>query len=1241
MGISNIQNYNFMMINKNLRLTFLSTIFVFFYTAIAVSEPIRGDEPKSNKFQSPSYSAVGSRLYKNHQLKRKNSDNLYMVVLQDEPLATYKSDKTSASIQKTSKITRRKINIHSAENKRYLSQLAQNRRSAISQLSKKLKRKLSVQNQYQYTINGFTTELSAAEIEQLKHEKNVKKVLKISPRYLSTATSTQFINAPIVWNGGDSNIENKGEGIIIGIIDSGISPMHPSFAEVADDGYRHTNPLGANNYLGDCANSLYANYCNDKLIGIWSDPIITDDYTPEGDDPIGIDHDGHGTHVAAIAAGNTLTNPPIYNVEGDKGEYTFSSISGVAPRANIIAYQVCAADIGCWPDLTALAVEHAIENDVDVLNYSVGGDAQDPWASVDSLAFLSARNFGIHVSVSAGNDGPNASTIASPGNSPWLTSVAAVTHDRDFSSKTISFSGGNSNLNSITGFAITNGISAPIVYAGDFGDKDCLSPFPSNTFNGSIVVCERNTIARVAKGNNVLAGGAAGLVLINEPNATGHESNLFSDYHVLPAIHVNSSQGQDIVNWLSSGNNHRATISAVEIEKNMELGDILADFSARGPDPDFTRWLVPHLSAPGVDVYSAFSDYQPHYDNNKKTEADFTFLNGTSMSSPHVAGALALIKKVHQNWTPAQAQSALMLTAQSTVKKDDNGELTNANFFEAGTGSIRVDKAINTGFVLAVEHDDYQAADPEFGGDPSALNIPALVNENCPISCTWTRTITATQNTSWQASYQNITDGLTVSVNPEQFNLATGQALTLTFTASINDDFDASTLGQARIVFTPDTSEISTATMPLIAQFSVGNVADEISIVAHTDSGTAKITGISTVGTNDLQVEVFSLSELHRQEVEISRDDFDSQNWPDNVINNTSFTYVNQLTVPEGAKLLTVEITETTSPDLDLYVGIDINNNGLLDSRDEITDIACKSATETSIESCQIESPEQGNYIIAIYNYGNRESPSGAVDDASFQWALIEENDEQLSIEFEPVAMANQDIELTLNWHSEQLIEDQQYVTAIEVGTAAATPSNIGIIPMSFYRSSGVVITSIDKTQINAGENITISTEIKANNTTLDRVLHLALSLPQGVKLVSDNRQAEQSGQNISWEITQPNNSNAITITTILSTDENIALQNADITLTYQWLNNTESYLVGKLTAIKLTPEPLPSPEPEQPLQNNGGSSGGVGLPFWFIATMLLSRIYIRKYPPFGFKSLVKTYVTLLMKNKSNFNKLN
>src|SRR5690606_17881673 len=183
-----------------------------------------------------------------------------------------------------------------------------------------------------------------------------------------------------------------------------------------------------------------------KLIGIVSFPKITGTFG-DAAPPYGLDYDGHGTHVASTAAGNVLHDVPAYGPTGVQGEYTFPEISGVAPHANIVSYQICHQGDrgwGCDTMLTVAAVEHAIENGIDVINYSIGGWTEDPWFSIDGMAFLSARAAGIHVAVSAGNAGPEWRTVSSPATAPWVTSVAAYTHDRSFSDITFgNFAGGN------------------------------------------------------------------------------------------------------------------------------------------------------------------------------------------------------------------------------------------------------------------------------------------------------------------------------------------------------------------------------------------------------------------------------------------------------------------------------------------------------------------------------------------------------------------------------------------------------------------------------------------------------------------------------------------------------------------------------------------------------------------------------------------------------------------------------
>lgn len=1118
-------------------------------------------------------------------------DDLYMVILQDEPLAMYKggiSQLTATNIasnNKNSLPNSRKLNVHSTTSKRYLSHLTQKRHLAINHFSTQLKKNIVAKNIYQYALNGFTAHLSADDVVKLKQQPDVKHIMKVTLRRLMTDSGPEFVNAPNVWNGTGTVQASLGEGVIVAVMDSGISPEHPSFAAIGGDGYTHINPLGNGNYLGECAKPEFAHYCNNKLIGIWSHPDITDEYTPLGEDPIGIDHDGHGTHVASTAVGNKVNNAPIYNVVGDVADIRFNQISGVAPHANLVSYQVCAADFGCWPDLTALAVDHAIANGIDVINYSVGGDAESPWNSIDALAFLSAREAGIHVATSAGNEGDDASTISSPANAPWVTSVAAVTHDREYSNKNISFSGGASSLSSMVGGGVTTNINAEIVYAGDFGDENCLTPFANNTFSGQIVVCIRNDIPRVEKGRNVLAGGAGGMILINDP-ADPTTDNVLADFHVLPAIHLNNEQGQALVNWLATGINHRANITAGSIIKNDETGDILAGFSSRGPDSLYQKWLVPSISAPGVNVYAANSSFQPHYDDNKKFETDYRFLDGTSMSSPHVAGALALINAIHPQWSPAEAQSALMLTADSGIRKTENGSLINADFFDAGAGSLRVDQAINSGLVMDVSIAQYQAADPELNGEPSELNLPAAVSDECTMTCSWQKTFTATTSSSWQASYQPISTGLTLNVSPESFLLSAGQSITLTITATIGEGY-TDEYGTGQILLTPSNNNFSVTTLPVVGKFAAGEFDNNILITAHSDQGSEQITGITTIGTNDLSVNVYALAELQSDSVSLPRDDLDNGNWPLYVYDDSQFFHAQAVTVPPEARYFSVKINQTSSPDLDIYVGRDNNNNGIPDTASEIVNAACQAVSTSAIEECVIVDPEAGQYFIAIYNYGNHNVPTSAIDTIEFEWAIVGENNNQLSASYNSNALANQDIDLTLSWLP-PLVKDQTYLTVLDVGTNTSEPTNVGIIPIKLYRSERFITASIDSTSITAGENFTLSLLVEANRGDSDKLTDITVTLPAGVSVVNDSHTGSVANNQITWQIAQLANSASVQIIAEFSTASTAASSSNNINISYQSNNESINHTISLLTIVNNTPTSNTN------TNGNSGGSGGV-----------------------------------------------
>ena len=304
---------------------------------------------------------------------------------------------------------------------------------------------------YRYTeaVNGIAVQLTRAQAQKVSRIDGVAAVQVDFERELTTDKGPEWIGAPTVWDG--TNVPeaftgNKGEGVIVGILDSGLNPANPSFADTVSeedggDGHDHTNPLGTGNYLGMCdpddAQYMADWGCNDKLIGYYNfeNPAAGGD---PFDDPY--DDDGHGSHTGSTTAGNQV-DATAFAAEGTANEFSVTSqIKGVAPHANIIGYDVC--DGGCQGYSILASIDQAIDDGVDVINYSIGSSAaSNAWTDPDAVAFLNARAAGIHVATSAGNAGPGAATIGSPGDVPWMTSVGATTHDRKYVSSVVGIAG--------------------------------------------------------------------------------------------------------------------------------------------------------------------------------------------------------------------------------------------------------------------------------------------------------------------------------------------------------------------------------------------------------------------------------------------------------------------------------------------------------------------------------------------------------------------------------------------------------------------------------------------------------------------------------------------------------------------------------------------------------------------------------------------------------------------------------
>ena len=492
-----------------------------------------------------------------------------------------------------------------------------------------------------------------------------------------------------------------GEGIVVGIIDTGIDPWNPSFLAVGGDGYVHTNPLGAGTYIGVC-DPASADYdatfaCNDKLIGAWGYPSL-------GGDPR--DADGHGSHTGGTAAGNIVFDAVL---EAPTAVYT-ADISGVAPHANVIAYAAC-----CTGAALTASRDQALLDGVDVINYSIGSTAAtgDPWADAESIQWLALRDAGIFVATSNGNSGNEDATTGSPADIPWVTSVGASSHNRAFLA-TFTMTDTNGLTATVSGQAMAAGYGpAEVIFSTKYSDTEdarlCAPDyFTSGSFSNEIVICERGEYGRVAKGQSVLDGGAGGFVLAQPTEFSGGPGAVAPDTHELPAIHIDYYQYQILRQFLltDSVGTVMGELSGGSLDIDDAHGDIMATFSSRGPNGSDADLIVPSVTAPGRAIWAA-------YHQGDAGDGDYTFnaIQGTSMSSPHVAGAGALLSALNPSWTPAEMQSALMMTARDTVLNDDGTNI--ATPFAQGSGHIDVYVAAHSPLIMNVTKAAYEAASPD------------------------------------------------------------------------------------------------------------------------------------------------------------------------------------------------------------------------------------------------------------------------------------------------------------------------------------------------------------------------------------------------------------------------------------------------------------------------------------------------------------------------------------------------
>jgi subtilisin family serine protease len=659
---------------------------------------------------------------------------------------------------------------------------------------------------YTNALNGFSAIISHDEAEALAGTKGVRLVMPDELRQLETDSSGKYLG--LNKGGGAWKSGVTGEGVIVGVIDSGIWPEHPSFADdgtYADPGVvLDETDFAACDFGNTAHNPNDAPFtCNNKLIGarqmlptyralIGADP---DEFDSARDD------DGHGTHTASTAAGNAGVAAEMYGV-------SLGTVSGIAPRAHVIAYKGLGNLGGFTSDLAA-SIDQAVFDGVDVINYSVGGGAS--LTTADDIAFLFAADAGVFVATSAGNSGPGAGTIGGPASVPWITSVGASTQGRFFQG-TIHFHGNDTPFweyppdlkEDIIGASITPGTDGLVsIVDAEFAGGDLCIPgtLDAAAVAGKIVLCRRGAIGRAEKSYAVSLAGGAGMILYNNTD----DDNLFTDTHWVPSVHIDFTPGADLKAWIASTPGPEVMITTGE-KSTWESAPSMTIFSSRGSNTVAEDIIKPDVTAPGLQILAGNT---PFPDPGNVTGELFQAIAGTSMSSPHVAGLYALIKQVHPDWSAAAAKSAIMTTSDQHVH--DNDRVSDADPFDMGAGHIdpgkvnRKGSSFNPGLVYDAGFLDYLGflcdAEPEalspttcpaLAGlgvptDASDLNIASIGIAELAGSQTIVRTVTSVADTTvnWRPVV-HAPDGYDVTVSPKRITLAPGASASYTVTITNN-----------------------------------------------------------------------------------------------------------------------------------------------------------------------------------------------------------------------------------------------------------------------------------------------------------------------------------------------------------------------------------------------------------------------------------------------------------------------
>jgi subtilisin family serine protease len=748
----------------------------------------------------------------------KSKTKAYIVQMAGDPVAVYEGDIAGLPATRPGKGT--KLDPHSKPVKDYVEYLDGEHQKALQELGA-VREKLY---DYRYSFNGFAAVLTEAEAEALSRRGDVVAVWEDELLELHTDNSPDFIG---LTGGGEPWSKGyTGEDIVIGVIDTGIWPEHPSVADVKTPKKGNKGPLipygpppaswHGDEFPDNCqfGNDAFnpndaAFTCNDKLLAaryyragfavgeICGEPGMTDCGFTEF--LSARDNDGHGSHTATTAGGNNGVGASI-------GGEPLGHVSGMAPRARISVYKICwngsleeTVPRGCASSDAMAAIDQAVADGVDVLNYSIGGSATT-FNGADDIAFLFAADAGVHVATSNGNDGPGAQTVGTPSGVPWITAVGAAQDNQVFGlavdvTAPASVAGDKEALEGAGPVTLddTGPIFSDLVVAEPL---DGCAPLTNDAeMNGNVALIIRGTCGFLDKYLNAQDAGATAIIVYNDGTAPDRIDPIvmggLTAAVTIPGVMIGHFDGVD----LAGASGVQVSLDSANV---IPKENTIAGFSSRGPNGGAPDIIKPDVVAPGVDILAA----QTPIPNDGQTPNElFQIISGTSMASPHVAGIFALLKQAHPDWTPAMAKSALMTTARRNFHKTFGD--TPADPFDIGAGHIVPSHAFKPGLVYDAGLLDYvrflcgsETQPPIFSAatcaaigsiDSSDLNLPSIAIAELVGTQTVTRRVTnvGKDKKRYRAKI-DAPPGIDVSVSPSTLHIKAGESASyqVTFTAA-------------------------------------------------------------------------------------------------------------------------------------------------------------------------------------------------------------------------------------------------------------------------------------------------------------------------------------------------------------------------------------------------------------------------------------------------------------------------